>query len=167
MSKSIPMGMRIGQGFDVHKFADDRRLVLGGVEIPYHLGLLGHSDADVLFHAISDALLGAAALGDIGQHFPPSDARYKDADSGELMVEVWQRVQKAGITRIGNIDCVVMAQEPMLAKFIPRIRANIARLLEIDMERVSVKATTCDRLGFVGREEGMAASAICLLITDE
>jgi len=167
MSKSSRIGLRVGHGFDVHRFAENRRLVLGGIEIPYHLGLMGHSDADVLFHAISDALLGAAALGDIGQHFPPSDERYEGADSGELMVEVWQRVRDAGFSQIGNIDCVVMAQEPMLAKFIPRIRANIARLLEIDMACVSVKATTCERLGFVGREEGMAASAVCLLIADE
>ena len=153
MSKRFRIGLRVGQGFDVHRFAEKRRLILGGVDIPFHLGLLGHSDADVLFHAISDALLGAAALGDIGQHFPPSDERYEGADSGELMVEIWRRVRDAGYSQIGNIDCVVMAQEPMLAKFIPRIRANIARLLEIDMECVSVKATTCERLGFIGREE--------------
>lgn len=167
MSKKPRIGIRVGYGFDVHRFAENRRLVLGGVEIPYHLGLLGHSDADVLFHAISDALLGAAVQGDIGSHFPPSDARYKDADSGELLVEVWKRVSEAGFSQIGNIDCVVMAQEPMLAKFIPRIRANIARLLEIEMDCVSVKATTCERLGFVGREEGMAASAVCLIAADE
>ena len=167
MSKSSRIGLRVGQGFDVHRFAENRRLILGGVRIPYHLGLLGRSDADVLFHAISDALLGAATLGDIGQHFPPSDERFEGADSGELMVEVWQRVQEAGFSGIGNIDCVIMAQEPMLAKFIPRMRANIARLLEIDLECVSVKATTCERLGYVGREEGMAASAVCLLIANE
>jgi len=167
MSKSSRIGLRVGQGFDVHRFAEKRRLILGGVDIPFHLGLLGRSDADVLFHAISDALLGAAALGDIGQHFPPSDERYEGADSGELMVEIWRRVRDAGYSQIGNIDCVVMAQEPMLAKFIPRIRANIARLLEIDMECVSVKATTCERLGFIGREEGIAVSAVCLITADE
>ncbi len=167
MSRKPRIGIRVGYGFDVHRFAEGRRLVLGGVEIPFHLGLLGHSDADVLFHAISDALLGASVQGDIGSHFPPSDARYKDADSGELLIEVWKRVREAGFSQIGNIDCVVMAQEPMLAKFIPRIRANIARLLEIEMDCVSVKATTCERLGFVGREEGMAASAVCLIAADE
>ena len=145
MSKNRLTGLRIGQSFDVHRYTEDRRLVLGGVEIPYHLGLQGHSDADVVFHAISDALLGAAALRDIGQHFPPSDEQYAGADSGELMVEVLKRVREAGFVHIGNIDCVVMAQEPRLASFIPRMRANIARLLEIDLECVSIKATTWRR----------------------
>jgi len=159
--------LRTGQGFDVHRLVLDRKLVIGGVEIPHSMGLLGHSDADVLLHAIADALLGAGGLGDIGYRFPPSDDRFKDANSGELLAEVWRKLKETGFTSVVNIDSVIMAEQPKMIEHIPAMRKNIARILEMDPSRVSVKATTTERLGFVGREEGIAASAVCLISGDE
>ncbi|WP_322172621.1 2-C-methyl-D-erythritol 2,4-cyclodiphosphate synthase [Acutalibacter caecimuris] len=156
-------GIRVGSGYDVHRLAEGRALVLGGVEIPFEKGLLGHSDADVLAHAMADALLGAAALGDIGHLFPDSDPRYKGADSLKLLGEVCARVRAAGYA-VGNIDATVMAQRPKLAPHIPAMRENLALACGISPAQVSVKATTEEGLGFTGREEGIAASAVCLLI---
>ena len=154
--------MRIGHGYDVHRFAPDRELILGGVKIPFELGLLGHSDADVLLHAVSDALLGAAALGDIGKHFPDTDPAYRGADSALLLKQVGKLIREAGY-RVGNVDVTVLAQKPKLSSYIPQMRENIARVLEIDLSRVSVKATTEEGLGFTGNMEGMACHAVCLL----
>lgn len=154
--------MRIGHGYDVHKFAENRKLILGGTEIPYELGLLGHSDADVLLHAISDALLGAAALGDIGQHFPDTDEKYKGADSLVLLSEVCNILSKNNYSVV-NIDSTVIAQKPKLMAYIPQMRANIAKACGIDISRVSVKATTEEKLGFTGRLEGISAHAVCLI----
>jgi 2-C-methyl-D-erythritol 2,4-cyclodiphosphate synthase len=154
--------MRIGQGFDVHALAAGRKLIIGGVEIPYHLGLLGHSDADVLLHAICDALLGAAALGDIGRHFPDSDARYKGIDSRALLRQVVQLIAGQGY-RIANLDATIIAQAPKMAPHIPAMVANIAADLGVAQAAINVKATTTEQLGFIGRGEGMAAQAICLL----
>ena len=154
--------MRVGQGFDVHRLAAGRRLVIGGVEIAHDKGLLGHSDADVLLHAICDALLGAAALGDIGKHFPDSDARYKDIDSRALLREVAGLVAEKGL-RIANIDATIVAEAPRMAPHIPRMVANIAADCGISPESVNVKATTTEGLGFTGRGEGIAAQAICCL----
>lgn len=156
--------MRIGHGYDVHRLVPDRKLILGGVEIPYHLGLLGHSDADVLLHALMDALLGAAALGDIGQLFPDSDPAYEGADSLLLLGEVGDKLHEAG-WRIVNADCTVLAQAPRLAPYIPEMRENISRVLGIDISCVSVKATTEEGLGFTGAGAGIAAHAVCLLET--
>lgn len=160
--------MRIGTGYDVHRLVQDRKLILGGVEIPYGLGLLGHSDADVLIHAIMDALLGAAALGDIGQHFPDSDPLYKGISSLELLKKVKELLQSE-LCVIGNIDATVIAQRPKLAAYIPQMRENIANALEIGIDCVSVKATTEEGLGFTGEGLGIAAQAVCLLnnIKDE
>lgn len=154
--------MRIGHGYDVHRFAPDRRLVLGGVVIPYEQGLLGHSDADVLLHAISDALLGAAALGDIGHLFPDSDPAYKNADSLLLLRKVGARLYTAGF-RPSNIDATVIAQAPKLAPHIPEMKRKIAYALGIDVSAVSVKATTEEGLGFTGERLGIAAHAVCLI----
>ncbi len=154
--------MRIGQGYDVHKLVQDRRLVLGGVEVPYRLGLLGHSDADVLAHAITDSLLGAAALGDIGQHFPDNDPAFAGADSLKLLEQVCGLLRDRAY-EIGNIDATVIAQRPKLAGYIPAMRENLARACGIGLEQVSVKATTEEGLGFTGRGEGIAASAICMI----
>ena len=154
--------MRIGHGYDVHKFAENRRLILGGEEIPYSMGLLGHSDADVLLHAISDALLGAAALGDIGKLFPDTDDRFLGADSLELLREVVRVLESHGY-RIVNIDSTVIAQKPKLAGYIDRMRAHIADVCGIDISCVSVKATTEEKLGFTGRLEGISAHAVCLI----
>ncbi|HTP99775.1 MAG TPA: 2-C-methyl-D-erythritol 2,4-cyclodiphosphate synthase [Casimicrobiaceae bacterium] len=154
--------MRIGTGFDVHAFADDRPLVIGGVTIPQSRGLAGHSDADVLIHAIMDAILGALAMGDIGWHFPNSDPRYKNADSRALLRDVMARIAGNGYA-VGNVDATIMAQVPMLAPFIPAMRTAIAADLACDVTQVSIKATTTERLGFVGREEGIAAQAVVLL----
>jgi len=154
--------MRIGQGFDVHALVTGRRLIIGGVEIPHHLGLLGHSDADVLLHAICDALLGAAALGDIGRHFPDSDARYKGIDSRALLRHVMQLVAEQGY-RVANLDATIIAQAPKMAPHIPDMVANIAADLGVAADAVNVKATTTEQLGFTGRGEGIAAQAICLL----
>ena len=150
---------RVGIGYDVHRLVEGRKLILGGVDIPYEKGLLGHSDADVLLHAISDALLGAAALGDIGQHFPDTDPHYAGADSGKLLAEAARLVRAAGFA-IGNVDAVIVAQAPKLQPHIPAMRANIADWLGIDLRNVSVKATTEERLGFTGAGEGMSAHAI-------
>ncbi|MER2080048.1 MAG: 2-C-methyl-D-erythritol 2,4-cyclodiphosphate synthase [Ruminococcus sp.] len=154
--------MRIGHGYDVHKFAENRRLILGGEEIPYSMGLLGHSDADVLLHAISDALLGAAALGDIGKLFPDTDDRFLGADSLELLREVVRVLESHGY-RIVNIDSTVIAQKPKLRGYIDRMRAHIADVCGIDISCVSVKATTEEKLGFTGRLEGISAHAVCLI----
>lgn len=154
---------RVGQGFDVHAFASGRKLIIGGVNIAFEKGLAGHSDADVLLHAICDALLGAAALGDIGGHFPPDDADYKDADSMQLLKSVHQKILKLGWTEIENIDATIMAERPHMQKYIPEMQNKIARALSIETTRINIKATTTEKLGFVGREEGIAASAVCLI----
>lgn len=152
--------IRIGHGYDVHRFAENRRLILGGVDIPYEYGLLGHSDADVLCHAVSDALLGAAAMGDIGKHFPDSDERYKGADSIMLLKEV---VRIIGDYKVSNIDVTVLAQKPKLAPHIENMRKNLADAIGIGISRVSVKATTEEGLGFTGRLEGIAVHAVVLI----
>ncbi len=154
--------MRIGHGYDVHRLVPERRLVLGGVEIPHSLGLLGHSDADVLLHAICDALLGAAALGDIGKHFPDTDETYRNIDSRCLLRETSKKIQTVGFT-VGNVDATVLAQHPKLAPFIEEMRRNIAEDLGINLSCVNVKATTEEKLGFTGVEKGIAAHAVCLL----
>lgn len=154
---------RIGQGFDVHQFAEGRPLILGGITIPYEKGLLGHSDADVLLHTISDACLGAVGEGDIGKHFPDTDPAFKNADSAVLMQQVWEIVKEKGYS-LGNVDCTIIAQMPKMAPYIETMRARIAELLEADVEQVNVKATTTEKLGFTGREEGIAAQAAVLLI---
>ena len=154
--------MRIGHGYDVHKLVEGRDLILGGVKIDHSLGLLGHSDADVLLHAVSDALLGAAGLGDIGKHFPDTDPQYKGADSLKLLEIVAQRVKEAGY-RVSNIDVTMIAQRPKLRPHIEQMEANIAAAVGVDVSRINVKATTEERLGFTGTEEGMACHAVCLL----
>lgn len=158
--------MRIGMGYDVHKLVEDRKLIIGGVEIPYEKGLLGHSDADVLLHAISDAILGAAALGDIGKHFPDTDPSYKGADSLKLLEEVVKLVNDKGYV-IENIDSTIIAQKPKMAPHIPQMRANIAKALGVDIDRVNVKATTEEGLGFTGAGEGISSQAIALLTSVE
>ena len=154
--------LRIGHGYDVHAFADDRRCIIGGVDIPYERGLLGHSDADVLLHAISDSLLGAAALVDIGKHFPDNDPAYKGADSLVLLGRVVELLSSRGY-RINNIDATVIAQAPKMAPYIEKMRENIARVLEVEVDRVNVKATTEEKLGFTGRKEGISAHCVCLI----
>lgn len=154
--------MRIGHGYDVHRLTEGRKLILGRVDIPYEKGLLGHSDADVLTHAIMDALLGAAALGDIGKLFPDTDPAYAGADSLMLLERVRERLSKAGY-RVGNIDATILAQRPKLAPHIPQMRTNLANRLGIEVDQVSIKATTEEGLGFTGTGEGMAAHAVCLL----
>ena len=154
--------MRIGHGYDVHKLVEGRDLILGGVKIPYEKGLLGHSDADVLLHAVSDSLLGAAALGDIGKHFPDTDPQYKGADSLELLRVVGEKIKEAGYI-VGNIDVTMIAQRPKRAPHIPTMRENIARVLSIDISQVNVKATTEEHLGFTGDGSGMSCHAVCLL----
>ena len=158
---------RIGEGYDVHKFCDNRDLILGGEKIPYEKGLLGHSDADVLLHAIMDALLGAAALGDIGKFFPDTDDKYKGISSIELLKEVKKILsgnnESKKVYNIVNVDSTIICQEPKLRNHIDKIRQNIANALDINIENVSVKATTEEGLGFTGRKEGIAARAICLL----
>ncbi|MBQ9964502.1 MAG: 2-C-methyl-D-erythritol 2,4-cyclodiphosphate synthase [Clostridia bacterium] len=156
------MSIRIGHGYDVHRLVEGRQLILGGVTIPYEKGLLGHSDADVLAHAIADALLGAAALGDIGGLFPDSDPRYKDADSIELLKQVVAAVKTAGYTPI-NIDATVLAQAPKLKPYIPAMRERLATACALPLDTVNVKATTEEGLGFTGNGEGMAAHAVCLI----
>ena len=157
--------MRIGHGYDVHRLVEGRRLILGGVEIPYERGLLGHSDADVLTHAVMDALLGACALGDIGLLFPDSDPAYRGADSLRLLDEVVAVLHREGF-RVGNVDATVLAQAPKLAPHLPAIRRNLADRLQVPLSRVSVKATTEEGLGFTGAGEGMAAHAVCLVEED-
>ncbi len=154
--------MRVGHGYDVHRFAEDRKLIIGGVDIPYEKGLLGHSDADVLTHAVMDALLGAAALGDIGLHFPDSDPAYKGADSIELLTRVGDLLEEK-LYYVENIDATIIAQAPKMRPHIDEMRANIAHALKIDVDRVNVKATTEEGLGFTGAKEGIAAHAVCLI----
>lgn len=154
--------MRVGIGYDVHRLVGGRKLILGGVEIPHTLGLLGHSDADVLLHAIMDALLGAAALGDIGQHFPDTDPAYEGADSLKLLAHVGDLLNQNGYA-IVNIDATVIAQKPKIAPYIAQMRQNIADTLHLELSQVNVKATTEERLGFTGREEGISSQAICAL----
>ena len=160
------MNYRTGIGFDVHAFAENRKLIIGGIEIPFNKGLAGHSDADVLLHAITDALLGAVALGDLGKHFPDSDENYKDADSKLLLKEAYELVKEKGY-KLGNLDAVVALENPKLSPFIQKIRESIATILESKVEQVSVKATTNEKLGFIGREEGIAAFTTVLVIKSE
>ena len=160
------MNIRIGHGFDVHAFAEGRRLIIGGVDIPHSRGLLGHSDADVLLHAICDALLGAAALGDIGKHFPDSDAGFKGIDSRKLLRHVAALLAGRG-WKVGNVDATLIAQAPKMAPHIPSMREHIAEDLGIAADQVNVKATTTEHLGFTGREEGIAAEAVCLIVKME
>lgn len=154
--------MRVGMGYDVHQLVEGRPLILGGVEIPYEKGLLGHSDADVLLHAIMDAMLGAAALGDIGRHFPDSDPAYKGADSMKLLAACREKIAEKGYV-VHNLDALICAQAPKMAPHIETMRANIAAALEIAVDAVNVKATTTEHLGFVGEKKGMSAYAVCLL----
>lgn len=156
---------RFGMGYDVHRLVEGRKLILGGVEIPWEKGLLGHSDADVLLHAIADALLGAAALGDIGRHFPDTDERFKGADSMKLLAEVVRLVREKGY-RVGNVDATIVAQAPKLAPYIEEMTENIARVLGVGKDQVNVKATTEERLGFTGSGEGMSAYAVAGLEKD-
>lgn len=156
--------MRIGMGYDVHRLTENRKCVIGGVEIPYEKGLLGHSDADVLLHAVMDALLGAAALGDIGKHFPDTDNAYKDADSMELLRKVGELLEEQAFL-IENIDATIIAQAPKMRPYIDQMRENIAGALKIEVEQVNVKATTEEGLGFTGAGEGISAQAICMLAT--
>ncbi|TCT21052.1 2-C-methyl-D-erythritol 2,4-cyclodiphosphate synthase [Melghiribacillus thermohalophilus] len=153
---------RVGQGFDVHQLAEGRRCMIGGVDIPHEKGLVGHSDADVLLHTIADACLGAIGEGDIGKHFPDTDVAYKDADSKDLLREVWSLVQEKGY-QLGNLDCTIIAQAPKMAPYIDKMRTNIAEILQANASRINVKATTTENLGFTGRKEGIAAQAVILL----
>ncbi len=157
--------LRIGHGYDVHAFDENRKCIIGGVEIPYEKGLLGHSDADVLLHAISDSLLGAAALGDIGKHFPDTDPQYKGADSIVLLKNVVKLIHSKGY-RVNNIDATVIAQAPKMAPYIQQMRQNIADALCVDVDFVNVKATTEEKLGFTGRKEGVSAHCVCLIEKD-
>lgn len=159
------MDIRVGHGYDVHKLVENRKLIIGGVEIPWELGLLGHSDADVLLHAISDAILGAAALGDIGKHFPDTDERYKGADSLMLLKEVCKKAGEKGYS-VSNIDATIIAQKPKMKDYIPKMRENVANICGIDIDRVNIKATTEEKLGFTGRQEGISAHSVCLLIKE-
>lgn len=154
--------IRIGQGFDVHKFEEGRPLIIGGITIPHERGLVGHSDADVLLHTITDAALGAIGEGDIGRHFPDTDAAFKDADSAVLLERIWEVVTERGYV-LGNIDCTVIAERPKMSPHIEAIQARVAELLQADVSQVNVKATTSEKLGFTGREEGIAAMATILL----
>lgn len=164
MDKIVRMPQfRVGTGYDVHKLVEDRKLILCGVEVPYELGLLGHSDADVALHALSDALLGAAALGDIGKHFPDTDERFKGADSAKLLEYVVFLVQEKG-WQVNNVDVTIIAQRPKLASYIPAMRTRVAQVLKIDEDCVNVKATTTEKLGFTGRGEGIAAEAVASLV---
>ena len=156
-------GLRIGHGYDVHRLTEGRRLILGGVEVPYEKGLLGHSDADVLTHAVMDALLGAAALGDIGKLFPDTDPAFKGADSRALLREAWRRIQAKGYT-LGYVDVTIIAQAPKMLPLIPQMRVFIAEDLGCHMDDVNVKATTTEKLGFTGRGEGIACEAVALLV---
>ncbi|MFJ7729962.1 2-C-methyl-D-erythritol 2,4-cyclodiphosphate synthase [Neobacillus sp. NPDC097160] len=153
---------RIGQGFDVHQLTEGRPLIIGGITIPYEKGLLGHSDADVLLHTVSDACLGAIGEGDIGKHFPDTDPNFKDADSAKLMEHVWQLVKNKGYELV-NADCTIIAQKPKMAPYIEQMRARIAELLEAETEQINVKATTTEKLGFTGRGEGIASQVVVLL----
>ncbi|MFR8479969.1 MAG: 2-C-methyl-D-erythritol 2,4-cyclodiphosphate synthase [Anaerovoracaceae bacterium] len=154
--------MRVGSGFDVHRLTEERDLILCGVKIPFEKGLLGHSDADVALHALMDAMLGAAAMGDIGRHFPDSDDKYKGISSMKLLEETRRLISEAGYT-VGNADITIMAQQPKLLPYIPEMKNNVASALGVRAENINVKATTTEKLGFVGREEGIAAEAVCIL----
>ena len=154
---------RFGMGYDVHQLAEKRKLIIGGVDIPYEKGLLGHSDADVLLHAISDALLGAAALGDIGKHFPETDPRYKGADSLKLLAEVGRLLQEKGYI-VGNVDATIVAQRPKMAPHIPQMRENIARVLSCEVDQINVKATTEEHLGFTGNGQGISSYAVAGIV---
>lgn len=154
--------IRVGQGFDVHKFEEGRPLIIGWVTIPHERGLAGHSDADVLLHTITDAALGAIGEGDIGRHFPDTDAAFKDADSAILLEKIWELVNERGY-QLGNIDCTVIAERPKMSPHIEAIQARVAELLQADISQVNIKATTSEKLGFTGREEGIAAMATILL----
>ncbi|MGN9165769.1 2-C-methyl-D-erythritol 2,4-cyclodiphosphate synthase [Tissierellaceae bacterium HCP3S3_D8] len=154
--------MRIGFGFDVHKMVEGRKLIIGGVDIPYEKGLLGHSDADVLIHSIMDSILGALALGDIGKHFPDTDPKYKDISSMILLENVYNIMKDEGYM-IGNIDSTVAAQSPKLASYIDEMRGNLARILNTSIKNINVKATTTEELGFVGRKEGISSYTVCIL----
>ncbi|MFD0590891.1 2-C-methyl-D-erythritol 2,4-cyclodiphosphate synthase [Paenibacillus sp. GCM10027627] len=158
--------IRVGQGFDVHQLVEGRPCIIGGVNIPYEKGLLGHSDADVLLHAISDAILGALGLGDIGKHFPDTDDAFKDADSLKLLERIWELVVERGY-RLGNIDCTIIAQKPKMLPYIPQMAEVIAGALQADVSQVNVKATTTEWLGFTGRGEGIAAQSVVLLLKNE
>ena len=160
------MTMRIGHGYDVHRLVEGRKLILGGVEVPHTLGLLGHSDADVLTHAVMDALLGAAALGDIGRHFPDTDPAYAGADSLKLLDHVVELLEEKGY-QVGNVDATILAQKPKLAPYIEKMRDNLAARMKVEPDQVNVKATTEEKLGFTGAEEGIAAHAVCLLFLQE
>ncbi len=162
----MKLPLRTGFGFDVHAFAENRKLILGGVEIAHNKGLLGHSDADVLLHAISDALLGALALGDIGKHFPETDPKFKDYDSKKILTEVYDMIISNGYI-IGNVDAVVALERPKISPYVEIIKMNIAKLLNCEPDRVSIKATTTEKLGFTGREEGAAAYASVLILKTE
>ncbi|HXC40117.1 MAG TPA: 2-C-methyl-D-erythritol 2,4-cyclodiphosphate synthase [Burkholderiales bacterium] len=162
MSAGLGKGLRIGQGFDVHALVAGRKLIIGGVDIPYDRGLDGHSDADVLLHAVTDALLGAAGLGDIGRHFPDTDERYRGADSRVLLREAARKVREAGFAVV-NVDSTIIAQAPKMAPHIPAMQANIAADLGVEAGAVNVKAKTTERLGFTGRGEGIAAEAVALI----
>ena len=153
---------RIGQGYDVHQLVENRPLIIGGITIPFDKGLLGHSDADVLLHAVADACLGAIGEGDIGKHFPDTDQAFKDADSGKLLQHVWNLVKERGY-ELANADCTIIAQQPKMAPFVSAMKENIASLLETGLENINVKATTTEKLGFVGREEGIASQVVVLL----
>jgi 2-C-methyl-D-erythritol 2,4-cyclodiphosphate synthase len=157
--------IRVGQGFDVHQLVEGRKCIIGGVEIPYEKGLFGHSDADVLLHAVSDAILGALGMGDIGKHFPDTDQAFKDADSYQLLVHVWKLAKEAGY-KLGNMDSTIIAQKPKMAPHIPAMVERIASALEAQPSQINVKATTTEQLGFTGRGEGIAAQSIVCLIQD-
>lgn len=158
--------MRIGIGYDVHKLVENRKLFIGGIEIPYKKGLLGHSDADVLIHAIMDSILGALALRDIGYHFPDNYNEFKDIDSKILLKRVFE-IMKSKNYKIGNIDCVIACQAPKLASYIEEMRKTISLILDTDIENISIKATTTEKLGFIGRGEGISSEAVCLLERDD
>jgi 2-C-methyl-D-erythritol 2,4-cyclodiphosphate synthase len=153
---------RIGNGFDVHAFAEKRKLIIGGIEIPFEKGLAGHSDADVLLHAICDALLGSLALGDIGKHFPDNDPKFKDANSVNLLSEVYKMIESNGY-KLGNLDAVLMLQRPKISAYIEKMQEKIALILKAEVDKISIKATTTEKLGFTGREEGVAAMATVLV----
>lgn len=155
--------MRIGLGYDVHKLTEDRKFIIGGVEIPHDKGLLGHSDADVLIHAIMDSILGALALGDIGKHFPDTDEEYKGADSMKLLEHVYNLITSKGY-KIGNIDSTIIAQSPKMAPYIESMRSNISKVLNTDIDNINIKATTEEGLGFTGAKQGIASQSICLLL---
>ena len=155
--------MRIGLGYDVHKLTEDRKLIIGGVEIPHDKGLLGHSDADVLIHAIMDSILGALALGDIGKHFPDTDEEYKGVDSMKLLEHVYNLITSKGY-KIGNIDSTIIAQSPKMAPYIESMRSNISKVLNTDIDNINIKATTEEGLGFTGAKQGIASQSICLLV---